>query len=95
MFEVNGLASLPLECELRLAEQGGLRAQEAGRIALGPFVEEQLEHELRPEIADVLDRRVAPARERRTAAPRRPERGPLRARIARRRPADLDETRLA
>ncbi len=54
-------------------------ARSGGGVEPGAVVEEELQHQLRAQVANVLDRSAAPAGERRPAAPRRAERRPGRA----------------
>ena len=65
--------------------------EERRRVETAALVEQELDHQLGAEVSDVLDRRAAPARERRSAAPRRTEHRPSRARVARGRPSRLHE----
>jgi hypothetical protein len=82
---------LALEGELAAREKPCLLAQETKRVGARTLVEEQLEHELRAEVADVLDRRVAPLPEGRAAASRGGERRSRGTLVARRRSLLLDE----
>jgi hypothetical protein len=82
---------LALERELAAGEESRLVTQESNGVGARALVEEQLEHELRAEVADVADRRVAPLPERGAAAPRNGECRSRGALVARSRPLLLDE----
>ena len=62
--EVDRLAQLQLERQFATDQDGFLLAKQWGRVGTGALVEQQLEHELGPQVADVFDRRLAPLPER-------------------------------
>ena len=85
----------PFERALRREQGNCLRVEDRRRVEIRPCVEEELQHQLGAEVAHVLDRRPAPARERVSTAPRGAEGRPRRPGIARARAAHLDQAGVA
>jgi hypothetical protein len=88
-------ARLALEGELGPCEDGRLLAQKRLGIDGRTLMEEELQHQLRAEVAHVLHRGSEPASHGRTTASRRGERRSRGAGVARRASALLDESCLA